>query len=191
MDQRTDRQRVNEGEYDLIVEDKCSGSISFFDRPGGIEIKKLLEKKCLKNLYVWQIDRLGRDLRDILNTIYFFNNENICIHFVSQGLRTLEEDGQQNQISNLIISILGIVGQMERSQIKERQMEGIKIAKLQGKYLGRRKGAKENVSDFLTKPKNKKALEYLKKGYNKSETAKLVGLNINTITKISKVMGAM
>ena len=37
IDQRTDRQRVNELDYDLVIEDKCSGAISFFEREGGKE----------------------------------------------------------------------------------------------------------------------------------------------------------
>jgi DNA invertase Pin-like site-specific DNA recombinase len=90
----------------------------------------------------------------------------------------------------MIISILGIVGEMERSQIKERQIEGIKIAKLKGVYLGRKKGTQENMLDFLSKPKNKKAVDYLKRGYKKSEVAKIVGLNPNTMTKISNILNA-
>jgi DNA invertase Pin-like site-specific DNA recombinase len=186
IEQNTDRQKVNEHDYQLVIEDKCSGAIPFFDRNGGQEILNLIEKGVLNDLYVWQIDRLGRDLRDILNTIHFFNQKSICIHFVSQGLRTLQPGGQENPISKMIISILGVVGEMERSQIKERQLEGIKIAKLNGVYMGRKSGTKENTLQFLSKPKNKKALEYLKKGYKKNEVAKIVGINVNTITKISK-----
>jgi DNA invertase Pin-like site-specific DNA recombinase len=170
-----------------VIEDKCSGAIPFFDRNGGKETLNLIDKGILKDLYVWQIDRLGRDLRDILNTIHFFNQRGICIHFVSQGLRTLQPGGQENPISKMIISILGVVGEMERSQIKERQLEGIKLAKLRGAFLGRQKGTTENTLQFLSKPNNKKALEYLKKGYKKNEIAKIVGLNPNTITKISKL----
>jgi hypothetical protein len=48
-------------------------------------------------------------------------------------------------------------------------------------------GAKEDVLKFLSKPKNKKALEYLKKGYKGSEVATLTGLNPNTIVKIKKL----
>jgi hypothetical protein len=188
LEQKTDRQKVNEKDYHLIIEDKCSGAISFFDRNGGKEILNLIEKGKLKELYVWQIDRLGRDLRDILNTIHFFNQKSICIYFVSQGLRTLQpEDGKENPISKMIISILGVVGEMERNQIKERQLEGIKLAKLNGVYKGRKQGTKENTLQFLSKPKNKKAIEYLKKGYKKCEVAKIVGINVNTITKISKL----
>jgi len=187
IDQKTDRQKVNEQDYQLVIEDKCSGAIPFFERNGGKETLNLIEKGILKDLYVWQIDRLGRDLRDILNTIHFFNQRGICIHFVSQGLRTLQPGGQENPISKMIISILGVVGEMERSQIKERQLEGIKIAKLKGVYLGRKTGTIENTLQFLSKPKNMKALEYLKKGYKKIEVAKIVGINVNTLTKISKL----
>jgi DNA invertase Pin-like site-specific DNA recombinase len=187
LEQKTDRQKVNEQDYQLVIEDKCSGAIPFFDRNGGQEILNLIEKGILKDLYVWQIDRLGRDLRDILNTIHFFNQKSICIHFVSQGLRTLQPGGQENPISKMIISILGVVGEMERSQIKERQLEGIKIAKLNGVYMGRKSGTKEDTLHFLSKPKNKKALDYLNKGYKKNEVAKIVGINVNTITKISKL----
>ena len=187
IEQRTDRQRVNEKEYDLVIEDKCSGIIPFFERNGGREILNLIENQVLKNLYIWQIDRIGRDLRDIINTIHFCTERGICIHFVSQGLRTIQEDGKENPISKMIISILGIVGEMERNQIKERQYQGIQIAKIQGRYLGRKTGSNEDTLQFLSKPKNKKAIDYLKKGYKNTEVAKLAGLHINTITKIKKL----
>lgn len=138
LEQRTDRQRVTENEFDLVVEDKCSGAIPFFEREGGKEIKKLLDNGILKNLSVWQIDRLGRDLRDIINTIHYFNERKISIHFLSQGLMTLDPQGQENPISKMMISILGVVGEMERNQIKERQREGIRIAKMKGAYNGRK-----------------------------------------------------
>ncbi len=187
LDQRSDRQKVNEQDFKLVVEDKCSGAIPFFERPGGVEIKKLIDKAGLTSLSVVSIDRLGRDLRDIINTIHFFNEHKITIHFINQGLTTLDSNGKENPISKMMISILGIVGEMERTQIKERQLEGIKLAKLRGVYKGRSEGSREDVLKFLGKEKNKKALEYLKKGYKASEAAKLVGIHINTVTKIKKL----
>jgi len=44
VDQRSDRQRVNEKEFDLIVEDKCSGSVPLFERQGGKKLLELIEK---------------------------------------------------------------------------------------------------------------------------------------------------
>ena len=187
LDQHTDRQRVNEKDFQLVVEDKCSGVIPFFDRPGGTEIKKLIDEGILTTLAVWTIDRLGRDLRDIMNTIHYFSQKKIAISFISQGLTTLDTDGKDNPISNLIISILGTVGQMERVQIKERQIEGIRIAKLKNVYLGRKAGSNETTLAFLSKESNKKALDYLKKGYKVVEVSKLTDLHINTVSKIKKL----
>jgi DNA invertase Pin-like site-specific DNA recombinase len=188
IEQKTDRQRVNEKDYQLVIEDKCSGSTDLFDREGGKKLLKLIDKGLLKELHVWEIDRLGRNLLTILKNINFFNEKKICIHFVSQGLRTLQPDGTENNISNMIISILGIVAQMEKSIGRERQLSGIKLAKLQkDKYLGRAKGTSEDVLKFLSKPKNAKAIDYIKKGYKNVEVAKIVGVHFNTITKIRKV----
>jgi DNA invertase Pin-like site-specific DNA recombinase len=128
-------------------------------------------------------------LRDILNTIHFFNERKISIYFVSQGLSTLndnDDNGKENPISKMMISILGTVGEMERYQIKERQLEGVAITKLKGTYKGRKEGSKEDVLNLLSKEKNKQALGYLKKGYKGKEAAKLTGVHINTIAKIKK-----
>ena len=187
LDQKTDRQKVSEAEYKIVIEDKCSGAVPFFDRDGGKQILKLIEKDMLTTLSVLSIDRLGRDLRDIINTIHFFTEKRISINFISQGLRTLDDNGKENPISKMMISILGVVGEMERSQIKERQIEGIKLAKLKGVYKGRVEGSREDVLSFLAKEQNKKALDYLKKGYKASEAAKLADVHPNTITKIKKL----
>ena len=191
VEQNTDRQRIKEKDYNLIVEDKCSGAIPFFERPGGKEILSYVNKGLVKSLSVWQIDRLGRDLRDIINTIHFFSNHKICIHFVSQGLRTLESDGRENAIATMIISIISVVSQMELSHIKERTTAGIALAKARGVYKGRKSGTGEDVLAFLSKDKNKKALEYLRKGYKSAEAAKLSGVHPNTVCKIKKYMGAI
>ena len=187
IDQKTDRQRINESDFKMVVEDKCSGSIPFFEREGGKEIAKLIDNGIVTCLSVWTIDRLGRNLRDILNTIHFFTERNIPIVFLSQGLRTMDENGKENPIAKLMISILGTVGEMEKAQIKERQLEGVRIAKLKGVYKGRVEGTVEDVHAFLGKSKNKKALDYLKKGYKLNEAAKLAGVHINTMTKIKKL----
>ncbi|MEO5893895.1 MAG: recombinase family protein [Ferruginibacter sp.] len=187
LDQKTDRQRVDEKNFNLVVEDKCSGAIPFFERNGGNEIKGLINKGNKFTLSVLTIDRLGRDLRDIINTIHFFTENKITIHFVSQGLSTLDIDGKENPIAKMMISILGVVGEMERTQIKERQVEGIKIAKAKGIYKGRVEGSKEDTLKFLGKEKNKKALDFLKKGYKAVDISKITGVHINTITKIKKL----
>ena len=187
LDQRTDRQKVNETNYDFVVEDKCSGAVPFFERNGGKEILNLTEKGHVSSLHFWSIDRAGRNLRDIINTIHYFTERNICIHFESQCLRTLDETGKENPISKMMISILGVVSEMERTQIRERQLQGIQIAKARGVYKGRQTGSAEDTLKFLSKPDNKKVLDYLKKGYKAKEAALLAGVHPNTVTKIKKL----
>ena len=187
-EQKTDRQRVNEKDFQLVVEDKCSGAINLFEREGGSQLLKLIDKGVLTELYVWQIDRLGRCLLDILSNIKFLTEKKICIHFISQGLSTIQPDGTENSITKMIISILGTLAEMERTISRERQIEGIMLAKLKGNvYTGRKKDSKEDTLKFLSKPKNAKAIDYIKKGYKNVEVAKIVGIHYNTITKIKKI----
>src|SRR5690554_6212370 len=169
------------------VVDICSGSIPFFDRKGGMAIQEMISRSELESLHVNSVDRLGRNIADILNTISFFSDNGVPIHFKSPGLVTLNEDGSENAISKLIITIMGSLAEMERTQIRERQREGIEIARLKGKYTGRKSGTKEDTLTFLNKKKNQKVISYLKKGYKGSEIAQIVGVHPNTITKIKKV----
>jgi DNA invertase Pin-like site-specific DNA recombinase len=188
LDQKTDRQKVQEKDFNLVVEDKVSGSIPFFERQGGKRIMDLVEKGEIEELSVWQIDRLGRDVRDIVNTIHYFTQKKICISFISQGLKTLNPDKTENSISKMVINILGIVSEIERTQILERQRQGIDLAKSKGVYKGRKTGTQEDTLKFLSKPRNKKVIELLRKGYKSKDISTLVGVHINTITKIKKVL---
>jgi len=187
VDQKTDRQRVKEDDFDKVIEDKCSGAIPIFERPEGSILKTLIDRQLIKSISVWQIDRCGRDLRDIINFIHYTSERAIPVRFLSQGLSTLDENGDEDPITKMIISILGVVAEMSRKQILENQKQGIALAKLDpNKYLGRKPGSVENPIQFLSKPQNKKALELLRKGYKNVEVARITGLHVNTITKIKR-----
>ncbi len=185
--QNTDRQKTNEKEFDMVVQDKCSGVIPFFQREGGKKILTLIEKGMITSVSVHSIDRCGRDLLDILSVIKFMNEHLIPMFFIQQGLRTIDEKGKENAISKMMISILGTVAEMERSRIRENQREGIELAKLRGIYKGRKKGAKADIQKWIQKPKIAKTIEYLKKGYKANEISKIVGIHVNTITKVKKL----
>lgn len=187
LDQKTDRQKTNTVGF-KVFEDYCSGSTAFADRDKGQEIIKLLKAGKVESLTVSSIDRLCRNVQDLLNTIELFKKNGVSITFINQGLKTLDESGNENSISRMIISILGVVSEMERTQIRERQREGILIAKAKGVYRGRKVGTKEDSLKFLSKPRNSKVLEYLKMGNLKGvEISKLTGVNLNTITKIKRL----
>jgi DNA invertase Pin-like site-specific DNA recombinase len=183
--QNLGRQQVDASNYQIVIEDKISGSVPFFERPGGARIKNMVERGVDIELSVWQIDRLGRDVRDILNTIHYFNSKNICLTFVSQGLKTIDADGKENPITKMLISIIGTIGEMTRNAILEATQQGRELAKLQGKFLGRKKGTTESTIQFLEK--HKKPIDLLKKGYRGVEVAKICNISLNTITKIKRL----
>jgi DNA invertase Pin-like site-specific DNA recombinase len=184
--QKNDRQVQNAKDFDFVIEDKCSGATPFFERDGGKRIEKMISKNQVTKISVHQIDRLGRNLLDILNTCAYFNKKGICIHFIQQGIKTLNDDGTENPISKMIISVLGVVSEMEKELIKERQREGVAIAKANGVYKGRVKGSTLSNLDFLNKPKVKKAIDLIEKGYKHSEIAVIAKLHPNTLSKIKK-----
>ena len=66
VEQNSDRQKQNNDKNCKIIEDKCSGAIPFFEREGGKKIFILTEKDIIDELIVHEIDRLGRNLIDIL-----------------------------------------------------------------------------------------------------------------------------
>ena len=72
IDQKTDRQRVNESEYQLVIEDKCSGGIPFFERNGGKEILQLIETHLKK-----------KNLSIILKSLPLLRSLNISIRSVT------------------------------------------------------------------------------------------------------------
>ena len=124
--------------------DVCSGSIPFADRKNGV---KLLSSKSVTSIQVREVSRLGRNLKDILNTIEHFTNKGVSIFIENQGLHTLI-DGKVNPSATLIISMFGAVAELERDLLIERTKIGVAIAKGEGKYKGRKRGA---VSDLMTK----------------------------------------
>lgn len=188
LDGKTDRQRVNEKEFDRVIEDRCSGSVPIFQREGGRRLKNWIDEGVITSISIWQIDRSGRDLRDILNFIYYTSERKIPIHFISQGLKTLNENGEENPISKMVISILGVVAEMERKLIRERQREGIELAKLKGKFLGRKKGTSEDPLTFLSKKRNKHAMDLLRKGYKNIEVSRITGLHPQTVSKVKSMI---
>ena len=85
IEQNSERQKQNKDETCKIIEDKCSGAIPFFEREGGKKILELTEKGVIDEIIVHEIDRLGRNLLDILKTIAFFNTKRSILNLKSKG----------------------------------------------------------------------------------------------------------
>ena len=186
INQKVDRQIVDKDQYDYVLMDTCSGSIPLFERPKGSEIEKLISWGKLKELHVHSIDRLGRNTIDVLSTWKDLTEKGIRIICKNPSLQNIDENGKVDKFSELMISILSTLSKFERDQIRERQMEGIRIRKEKGLYRGRRINTSETPTKLLKKPRSKKILEYIDKGYTYDEISKIVPCSRTTIVKVKK-----
>ena len=185
--QNMDRQFQSVSSDILTITDTCSGSIPFFSRPGGGKIKSLMDEGQITQLTVHSIDRICRNLKDFVFVVDYFRHKKINIHFLSQGLNTIDPSGSSNPMTNALLNLIAIFSEVERSIIAERRNEGIALRKAANQYLGRKPGTSEDKLKFLSKEKNQKIIHYLKKGgYKIVEISKLTGASTNTIKKVKR-----
>ena len=188
-DQNPDRQLTNSKEYDYVLTDYCSGSIPLYERPKGSEVKKMIDNGTLTRLVIHDVTRIGRNTLDVLSIWSDLTQRGIVIECKNPNLRNIDETGKVDKFSELMLSILSTMSQFEKSLIRERQMEGIKIRKEKGLYSGRRIGTVDTKERFLSKPKNKQIIDYLKRNsYSYHEIGKILGCSTTTITKVNKLL---
>jgi DNA invertase Pin-like site-specific DNA recombinase len=190
-EQNSTRQLQEINGFDYIFTDTCSGSIDFFTRPKGSQIKELIDSGKLSHLEIHSIDRLGRNTIDVLKTWQELTEKGIKVVCRNPNLTNFTSDGSQDEVSQMIISILSIMANFERKMILDRQREGIAIARYNGKYKGRKVGTQETKEKFINKASSQKILHYLQKGYKYNEISKIVGCSYSTINKIKNIQQEM
>lgn len=120
-----------------IYSDKASGKD--MEREGFQNMLKAMREG--DTLYIKSIDRLGRNKQQIKDYLEYFKKEGIRVKIID--LPTTMQDvpaGQEwviDMINNIIIEVYTSIAQQEREIIRQRQREGIDVAKSKGKHLGR------------------------------------------------------
>src|ERR1039458_3676572 len=130
LDQNTDRQ-LEGVKLDKVFTDKASGKDTA--RPQLQAALEYLREGDL--LLVHSMDRLARSVDDLRRLVLDLTKKGVHVQFVKENLVFTGED---SPMSNLLLSLLGAVAEFERSMIRERQREGIAIAKKAGVYKGRK-----------------------------------------------------
>ena len=133
-DQNLARQREALGALDREFVDELSAR-SRAHRPGLEECLAYL--RTGDELLVASIDRLARSLVDLRIIIDQVTAKGASVHFLKEGL--VFSTTNQDPRATLMLGILGSFAEFERSIIRERQAEGIALAKKAGKYTGRKK----------------------------------------------------
>lgn len=188
LEQNPDRQLTNSKDYDYILTDYCSGSIPLYERPKGSEVKKMIDNGTLTRLVIHDVTRIGRNTLDVLSIWSELTERGIVIECKNPNIRNINDDGKVDKFSELMLSILSTMSQFEKSLIRERQLEGIKVRKEKGLYGGRRIGTVDSVQSFLKKKRSQDILNYLSKGtYSYDEISKILSVSTTTITKVKKM----
>ena len=180
-DQKLERQLIKQHKDEVVFIDVCSGSIPFIERPRGTELLEAVEALKIDYITVHAIDRLGRNLLDILTTLNLLEQTQTTVKVDNLGIESLI-DGKPNPAFKLIISVLANIAEMERETMLERQREGIEIAKAEGRYKGRVRGSKESKKEVLSR--YHKVVKTLKNGHSLRNTAKLCGVSLGTVQKV-------
>ena len=136
------------------------------------------------------LSRIGRDVPDIHNTLQHFIKNKVQVYIHKEGIKLLNDDYTPNQTAQLVLSVMAAISDIERQNIRERMLQGIQLAKAQGKYNGRKRGTTENLHTFLNKPKSKKIIGMLNEEYPNTHIAAVLGVSINTVRKVSRALEA-
>ena len=120
---------------------------TFMDKASGKDIKRPQFEAMMSfiregdTLVVHSMDRLARNLDDLRRVVQTLTHKGICIEFVKEHLTFTGED---SPMATLMLSVMGAFAEFERALIRERQREGIAIAKQRGAYRGRKKSLSED-----------------------------------------------
>ena len=183
--QNLERQIAKQNPDEVLFNDVVSGSIAFAERKKGMELINLIESGIIDFISVSSVDRLGRGLNDIINTLSYFNSKGVTLRVDNLGLESITL-GKVNPTFNLIISVMANVAQMERETLLERQREGIAIAKANGIYKGRIKGSTESDADVLAKYKD--VAKFLKMGKSLRDVKSRCGIALGTVQKVKQIL---
>ncbi len=126
-------------------------------------------------VFVHSMDRFARNLKDLRNLVDLLVSKKIQVHFIKENLHFV---GSDSPMSNLMLSLMGAFAEFEYAFIKERQKEGVEIAKKQGKFRGGKKKLDESKVEILKK-------EILTRK-SKSQIAKDLGISRFTLYRYLK-----
>lgn len=117
---------------DKVFVDKASGKDT--KRP---ELEKMLSYiREADTVVVHSMDRLARNLDDLRRLVQDLTKRGICVEFVKEHMTF---SNNNDPMATLLLSVMGAFAEFERALIRERQREGVALAKQRGVYKGRKK----------------------------------------------------
>lgn len=183
IDQKIDRQIKDD--CSLYI-DEVSGLIPFCERPAAKQLIGDIKKGKVNYVIIHSVDRLGRNVVDMQNQLNWFIENETQLFFENIQMHLINKDGTINLIAKMIIDLLSSVASLEIDAIKERQAQGIRIAKAKGSYKGRQIGAIMLTENYLKRHKD--VISLLKDGLSVSKISKLTGKAYVTVRRVKNTL---
>jgi DNA invertase Pin-like site-specific DNA recombinase len=120
---------------------------TFLDKKSGKDVDREQLEAMMQfirhgdTIFVHSMDRLARNLDDLRRIVQSLTDKGVRIEFVKEGLSFTGED---SPMAKLMLSVMGAFAEFERSLIRERQREGIALAKQRGAYRGRKRALSDD-----------------------------------------------
>jgi DNA invertase Pin-like site-specific DNA recombinase len=170
LDQHTERQ-LDGIQVDKTFTDKASGKDT--KRP---QLELLMSfVRSGDTVIVHSMDRLARNQDDLHHIVHTLTSKGVRIEFVKEHLTFTGED---SPMSKLMLSVMGAIHEFDRAILKERQREGIVLAKKRGAFRGRKK----SLSPAAVKELRQRSAA----GMSKSLAAREFGISRETLYKYLK-----
>jgi DNA invertase Pin-like site-specific DNA recombinase len=170
-EQNLDLQRdaLQEAECELIFEEQVSGTKA---RRPKLE-DALSHLRSGDTLVVWRLDRLGRSLRHLIDTVTSLEEKGIGFKSLTESIDTTSSGGK------LVFHIFGALAEFEREIIRERTRAGLTAARVRGKAGGRPKKLSKNKAEMARKL-------YLDKTHSIEEICQTLGISRMTLWRYVK-----
>ena len=170
FDQNPERQLENVQVHKVFTE-KASGKDT--KRPQLDQLLSFVREG--DTVVVHSMDRLARNLDDLRHLVQKMTKGGIRIEFIKEQMTFTGED---SPMANLMLSIMGAFAEFERALLRERQREGIALAKQRGAYRGRKKAlAPEQVAELRRR---------VATGEQKAKLARQFGISRETLYQYLK-----
>ena len=175
LDQNPDRQleELKAAKVEKVLLDKSSGKNT--ERP---ELQKMLNfVREGDTLVVHSLDRLARNLADLLKMVQELTSRGVSVRFLHEKW-DFDAGKEASPMAKLMLSMVGAFAEFERSMIKRRQAEGIALAKERGVYKGRQRS--------VTDEQIQEIRSLMSIGVPLSSAARKVGISRTTAYKYLK-----
>ena len=149
---------------------------TFVDKASGKDVKRPQFEALMSfvragdTVLVHSMDRLARNLDDLRSIVQTLSQRGVCIEFVKENLKF---SGEDSPMAILMLSVMGAFAEFERSLIRERQREGIALAKQRGAYRGRKRSLSDADIVFLR--------QRIQNGEKKAKVAREFGISRETL----------